>query len=181
MGLSPPRLADRVPQSAVLGSYFLHERLGILGKLGCALCLLGSVVIVLHAPPDKPVETVDEILDYAIQPGTSHEHRPYLSLDVYLRTMVDSRYFVRVPYLLPCGCDFLDGHDLPSGASLWKEEPLDLYLYLLNSGLRLRHVRQGLRNRSEAHIQRKQPIHTCVNIRLHDRHRFLHPYTDELL
>ncbi|RLL97097.1 hypothetical protein CFD26_102582 [Aspergillus turcosus] len=54
---------------AVLGSYFLHERLGILGKLGCALCLLGSVVIVLHAPPDKPVETVDEILDYAIQPG----------------------------------------------------------------------------------------------------------------
>jgi hypothetical protein len=70
------RLAD-LSQSAVLGSYFLHERLGILGKLGCALCLLGSVVIVLHAPPDKPVETVDEILDYAIQPGTSHEHRPF--------------------------------------------------------------------------------------------------------
>lgn len=70
------RLADLLSQSAVLGSYFLHERLGILGKMGCALCLLGSVVIVLHAPPDKPVETVDEILDYAIQPGTSHEHRP---------------------------------------------------------------------------------------------------------
>ncbi|KAJ5091288.1 DUF803-domain-containing protein, partial [Penicillium alfredii] len=54
---------------AVLGSYFLNERLGTLGKLGCAMCLLGSVVIVLHAPPDKAVETVNEILGYAVQPG----------------------------------------------------------------------------------------------------------------
>ncbi|KAL2822341.1 magnesium transporter NIPA-domain-containing protein [Aspergillus cavernicola] len=54
---------------AVLGSYFLKERLGVLGKLGCAMCLLGSVVIVLHAPPDKPVERIDEILHYALQPG----------------------------------------------------------------------------------------------------------------
>ena len=38
--------------------------------MGCALCLLGSVVIVLHAPPDKPVETIEEILHYALQPGT---------------------------------------------------------------------------------------------------------------
>ncbi|KAJ5725259.1 magnesium transporter NIPA5 [Penicillium malachiteum] len=52
---------------AVLGSYFLNERLGTLGKLGCAMCLLGSVVIVLHAPPDKPVETIDEILGYAVK------------------------------------------------------------------------------------------------------------------
>lgn len=41
----------------------------MLGKLGCALSLLGSVIIVLHAPPDKPVESVDEILDYATQLG----------------------------------------------------------------------------------------------------------------
>ncbi|KAJ5578560.1 DUF803-domain-containing protein [Penicillium hispanicum] len=54
---------------AVLGSYVLKERLGTLGKLGCAMCLLGSVVIVLHAPPDKPVERIDEILGYALQPG----------------------------------------------------------------------------------------------------------------
>lgn len=54
---------------AVLGSYFLKEDLGTLGKLGCALCLIGSVIIVLHAPPDKEIQTVDEILQYAIQPG----------------------------------------------------------------------------------------------------------------
>lgn len=54
---------------AVLGSYFLKEELGTLGKLGCATCLIGSVIIVLHAPPDKEIQTIDEILHYAIQPG----------------------------------------------------------------------------------------------------------------
>ena len=54
---------------AVLGAYFLKEDLGTLGKLGCAMCLIGSVVIVLHAPPDKEITTVDEILHYAIHPG----------------------------------------------------------------------------------------------------------------
>lgn len=60
---------------AVLGAYFLEEKLGVLGKLGCAICLLGSVVIVLHAPPDEEVETVDRILHLAIQPGKSSQPR----------------------------------------------------------------------------------------------------------
>lgn len=54
---------------AVLASVFLKEKLGILGSLGCAICLIGSVIIVLHAPADKDVQTVDEILNYAVQPG----------------------------------------------------------------------------------------------------------------
>ncbi|KAI0527824.1 magnesium transporter NIPA-domain-containing protein [Xylaria bambusicola] len=54
---------------AVLGSYFLKEELGVLGKLGCAICLLGALIIVLHAPPDEEVETVDQILQYALRPG----------------------------------------------------------------------------------------------------------------
>ncbi|KKA26045.1 hypothetical protein TD95_000346 [Thielaviopsis punctulata] len=54
---------------AVLGAYFLKEDLGILGKLGSAICLLGAVIIVLHAPADEEIETIDQILEYAIQPG----------------------------------------------------------------------------------------------------------------
>lgn len=57
---------------AVLGSYFLKEELGTLGKLGSAICLIGAVVIVLHAPPDEDIETIDQILHYAIQPGELH-------------------------------------------------------------------------------------------------------------
>ncbi|KAG8788304.1 hypothetical protein FRC12_014726 [Ceratobasidium sp. 428] len=54
---------------AVLVSLLLNEELGHIGRVGCALCFLGSIIIVLHAPEDKEVQTVDEILQYAIQPG----------------------------------------------------------------------------------------------------------------
>ena len=56
---------------AVLGSYFLNEELGTLGKLGSAICLIGAVIIVLHAPPDEDIQTIDQILNYAIAPGMS--------------------------------------------------------------------------------------------------------------
>lgn len=54
---------------AVLASVFLKEKLGVLGKLGCGICLLGSIIIVLHAPEDKEIDTVDEILMYAERPA----------------------------------------------------------------------------------------------------------------
>lgn len=60
---------------AVLGSYFLKEELGTLGKLGSAICLIGAVVIVLHAPPDEEIETIDQILDYALRPGKTGSAR----------------------------------------------------------------------------------------------------------
>ncbi|TIA94376.1 hypothetical protein E3P81_00132 [Wallemia ichthyophaga] len=52
---------------AILASFLLHERLGPIGRVGCGLCVVGSLVIILHAPEEKQVETVDDILNYAIQ------------------------------------------------------------------------------------------------------------------
>ncbi|EMD34727.1 hypothetical protein CERSUDRAFT_116922 [Gelatoporia subvermispora B] len=54
---------------AILASFLLDEELGHLGRVGCTLCLLGSLIIVLHAPEDKDIQTVDEVLHYAVQPG----------------------------------------------------------------------------------------------------------------
>lgn len=54
---------------AVLSAYFLDEQLGLLGKIGCAICLIGSVIIVLHAPPDEELDSVDAILEKALKPG----------------------------------------------------------------------------------------------------------------
>ncbi|CAG8742949.1 14623_t:CDS:2, partial [Acaulospora morrowiae] len=54
---------------AVLAALFLKESLGQLGTVGCGLCLIGSLLIVLHAPADKEIFTVDEILAFALQPG----------------------------------------------------------------------------------------------------------------
>lgn len=61
---------------AVLGSYFLNEELGTLGKLGSAICLIGAVIIVLHAPPDEEIERIDQLLHYALQPGMSPSPAP---------------------------------------------------------------------------------------------------------
>lgn len=66
---------------AVLGSYFLGEQLGTLGKVGCAICLIGSVIIVLHAPPDKDVENIGQILEYALKPGQTYLHQQQDSND----------------------------------------------------------------------------------------------------
>jgi len=52
-----------------LASLLLKEELGHIGRIGCTLCLLGSLIIVLHAPEDREIQTVDEILHYALQPG----------------------------------------------------------------------------------------------------------------
>jgi len=54
---------------AVLASVFLGERINVIGKAGCALCILGSIIVILHAPEEKPVDSVDDILLYATQPG----------------------------------------------------------------------------------------------------------------
>jgi hypothetical protein len=69
--LVTPLGALSVLSGTVLGAHFLKERLGVLGKFGCALCLVGSVLIVANAPPDRPIETVEEILQFAIQPGAA--------------------------------------------------------------------------------------------------------------
>lgn len=52
---------------AVLASFILKEELGRLGRIGCTLCLVGTLIIILNAPEDKEIRTVDEMLDYAIQ------------------------------------------------------------------------------------------------------------------
>lgn len=46
--------------SAVLSSFFLRERLNFQGKVGCVQCILGAVVIVLHAPEEGTTDTTIE-------------------------------------------------------------------------------------------------------------------------
>jgi hypothetical protein len=47
----------------------LNERLNLFGILGCVLCITGSLTIVLHAPPERPVGSVVEVWQLAMQPG----------------------------------------------------------------------------------------------------------------
>lgn len=55
--------------SAVLAHIILKEKLHIFGVLGCALCVVGSTTIVLHAPQEREIESVKEVWDLATEPG----------------------------------------------------------------------------------------------------------------
>ncbi|CAH9102056.1 unnamed protein product [Cuscuta europaea] len=55
--------------SAVLAHFILGERLHMFGVVGCILCLVGSVSIVLHAPLERKIDSVKEVWNQATQPG----------------------------------------------------------------------------------------------------------------
>ncbi|GMI64337.1 hypothetical protein like AT4G13800 [Hibiscus trionum] len=48
--------------SSVLAHFILKERLHIFGMLGCALCVVGSTTIVLHAPRERNIESVKQVM-----------------------------------------------------------------------------------------------------------------------
>ncbi|KAI9356664.1 magnesium transporter NIPA-domain-containing protein [Pilaira anomala] len=58
--LVTPLGALSVVISAVLSSIFLKERLSFQGKVGCLQCILGAIVIVLHAPEQSSADSTIE-------------------------------------------------------------------------------------------------------------------------
>lgn len=55
--------------SAILAHFLLKERLQRLGVLGCISCIVGSVVIVIHAPQENMPASLEEIWILATQPA----------------------------------------------------------------------------------------------------------------
>uniref|UniRef100_W5MNM1 NIPA magnesium transporter 2 n=1 Tax=Lepisosteus oculatus TaxID=7918 RepID=W5MNM1_LEPOC len=67
--LVTPLGALSVLVSAILSSYFLNERLNLHGKIGCLLCILGSTVMVIHAPQEEEINSLEEMSEKLIDPG----------------------------------------------------------------------------------------------------------------
>lgn len=67
--LVTPLGALSVLVSAILSSYFLTERLNLHGKIGCLLSVLGSTVMVIHAPQEEEVEHLEEMSSKLLDPG----------------------------------------------------------------------------------------------------------------
>ncbi|RCV37485.1 hypothetical protein SETIT_8G066800v2 [Setaria italica] len=55
--------------SAALAHVILQEKLHTFGILGCVLCVVGSITIVLHAPQERDIDSVKEVWDLATEPG----------------------------------------------------------------------------------------------------------------
>ncbi|KAF2967518.1 hypothetical protein GQX73_g6040 [Xylaria multiplex] len=55
--------------ATVLSAIFLKERLSLIGKVACFLCIVGAVIIVLNAPTESSVANIQEMQHYVIAPG----------------------------------------------------------------------------------------------------------------
>uniref|UniRef100_A0A8C5NJN2 NIPA2 protein n=1 Tax=Junco hyemalis TaxID=40217 RepID=A0A8C5NJN2_JUNHY len=68
--LVTPLGALSVLVSAVLSSIFLNEQLNVHGKIGCILSILGSTVMVIHAPQEEEVSSLESMAEKLKDPGT---------------------------------------------------------------------------------------------------------------
>jgi magnesium transporter len=67
--LVTPLGALSVVITTILSAIFLKERLSLVGKVGCFLCIIGSVVIVMNAPSESSAANIQEMQGYVIAPG----------------------------------------------------------------------------------------------------------------
>ena len=67
--LVTPLGALSVVITTVLSAIFLKERLSMVGKVACFLCIVGSVVIVMNAPHTSSVNNIQEMQGFVIHPA----------------------------------------------------------------------------------------------------------------
>lgn len=77
--------------TAILSSRFLGERLNLLGKLGCLLCITGSTMVVIHSPKEQEVRSLDALVPMLQEPSELEVE----SFGVELESMLE-RF---IPYL----------------------------------------------------------------------------------
>eukprot|EP00256_Glycine_max_P053747 XP_014620446.1 O-fucosyltransferase 35 isoform X5 [Glycine max] len=68
------------------------EKLQKMGMLGCLLCIVGSTVIVLHAPEEKSLSSVQEIWELAIQPAFLSYTASTIAVTLFLVLYCAPRY-----------------------------------------------------------------------------------------
>lgn len=67
--LVTPLGALSVVVTTILSAIFLKERLSFVGKVGCFMCIIGSVVIVLNAPGESSAANIQEMQHFVLAPG----------------------------------------------------------------------------------------------------------------
>ncbi|KAL2153600.1 hypothetical protein VTH82DRAFT_4755 [Thermothelomyces myriococcoides] len=67
--LVTPLGALSVVITTILSAIFLKERLSLIGKVACFLCIVGSVVIVMNAPESSSVSTIQEMQSFVVHPA----------------------------------------------------------------------------------------------------------------
>lgn len=67
--LVTPLGAGSIIVTAVLADVVLKEKMHVCGSVGCILCVLGSILIILFAPEERIIQSVEEIWMMATAPA----------------------------------------------------------------------------------------------------------------
>lgn len=76
----------------VLSAIFLKERLSFVGKVGCFMCIVGSIVIVLNAPGQSAVANIQDMQHFVIAPGFLSYAGVIIVSCVFIALWVGPRY-----------------------------------------------------------------------------------------
>ncbi|KAI9859024.1 MAG: hypothetical protein M1813_007152 [Trichoglossum hirsutum] len=90
--LVTPLGALSVVITTILSAIFLKERLSFVGKVGCFICIIGSVVIVINAPGQSSAATIQEMQRYVIAPGFLSYTGVVIAGCVFIALWVGPRY-----------------------------------------------------------------------------------------
>ncbi|RYC55210.1 hypothetical protein CHU98_g10998 [Xylaria longipes] len=78
--------------ATVLSAFFLKERLSLIGKVACFLCIVGAVIIVLNAPTESSVADIQEMQMYVVTPGFLSYAGVIILVAIFLAFWAGPRY-----------------------------------------------------------------------------------------
>ena len=84
--------ATSVVITAVLSAIFLKERLSLVGKMGCFICVVGSIVIVMNAPAQSSVADIQGMKHFVVAPGFLSYAGVILLVCAFIAFWVGPRY-----------------------------------------------------------------------------------------
>ncbi|RDW79527.1 DUF803-domain-containing protein [Coleophoma cylindrospora] len=107
--LVTPLGALSVVITTILSAIFLKERLSMVGKVGCFLCIIGSVVIVMNAPAESSAATIQEMQHFVIAPGFLSYAGVIILGSAFTALWVGPRYGKKSMLVYLSICSFIGG------------------------------------------------------------------------
>jgi drug/metabolite transporter (DMT)-like permease len=95
--------------ATVLSAIFLKERLSLIGKVACFLCIVGAVVIVLNAPTESSVADIQEMQQYVISPGFLSYTGVIIVASIFLAFWAGPRYGKKNMFTYISICSWIGG------------------------------------------------------------------------
>lgn len=95
--------------ATVLSAFFLKERLSLIGKVACFLCIVGAVIIVLNAPTESSVANIQEMQHYVIAPGFLSYAGVIILVSIFLAFWAGPRYGKKNMFTYISICSWVGG------------------------------------------------------------------------